>query len=180
MSGSAAITPTISTQPKKRGSKSASIEHTYTGDKSEIGNIVANNARYLFTEPCKDDNEVAERLDRFFEECCSEDNFPTVEKMALCLGITRKTLYEWEQGNYSSKKRCDMIKKAREMIAAIDAELVSRRKIPEVTYIFRAKNYHGMVDRQELVHEPSSPLRDAKTDEEIDAIRAKYLPPADD
>ena len=43
-----------------------------------------------------------------------------------------------------------MIKKAKQILAAIDAELVSSGKIPQVVYIFRAKNFHGMTDQQEI------------------------------
>ena len=44
-----------------------------------------------------------------------------------------------------------MIKKAKQILAGIDAKLVSQGKIPQITYIFRAKNFFGMTDKQEVV-----------------------------
>jgi hypothetical protein len=66
-----------------------------------------------------------------------------------------------------------MIKKAKGILAAIDAKLVSEGKIPQVTYIFRAKNFFGMRDQQDVVLTPNvNPLgeqADAK------ALKQKYL-----
>ena len=50
-----------------------------------------------------------------------------------------------------------MVKKAKEILAGIDAKLVSQGKIPQVTYIFRAKNFFGMRDQQEVVLTPNNP-----------------------
>ena len=54
-----------------------------------------------------------------------------------------------------------MIKKAKEILAGIDAKLVSMGKIPQVTYIFRAKNFFGMKDQQDLVVTPAASLGDS-------------------
>ena len=43
-----------------------------------------------------------------------------------------------------------MVKKAKQILASIDAELVSSGKIPQVVYIFRAKNFYQMSDQQEI------------------------------
>jgi DNA-binding transcriptional regulator YiaG len=169
--------PKANVEPKeeskgKRGSKSASITDTYTGAKSDIGIIVASNAKHLFTSPCKDESEMAERLNDFFETHIDNDNFPTVEKMALCLGIDRTTLWRWEQGNGCTAVQCAMIRRAKEILAGIDAELVSRRKIPETTYIFRAKNFHQMRD---VVDHNINTTNTLEATENIDDIRAKYM-----
>lgn len=60
-----------------------------------------------------------------------------------------------------------MIKKAKEILAGIDAKLVSQGKIPQVTYIFRAKNFFGMKDQSEVVLTPNNPLGDQRTPEEL-------------
>ena len=65
-----------------------------------------------------------------------------------------------------------MVKKAKEILAGIDAKLVSEGRIPQVTYIFRAKNYFGMRDQQEVVLTPNNPLGDT-TDTET--LKNKYL-----
>ena len=60
-----------------------------------------------------------------------------------------------------------MIQKAKEILAAIDAELVSHGKIPQVTYIFRSKNFFGMRDQTDVVITPNNPLGEGSTAEEL-------------
>ena len=60
-----------------------------------------------------------------------------------------------------------MIKKAKEILAGIDAKLVSQGKIPQVTYIFRAKNFFGMKDQSEVVLTPNNPPGGQRTPEEL-------------
>lgn len=59
-------------------------------------------------------------------------------------------------------------KKAKEILAGIDAKLVSMGKIPQVTYIFRAKNFFGMKDQQDLVVTPAMPLGDAPDQKQLE------------
>jgi len=65
-----------------------------------------------------------------------------------------------------------MIKKAKQILAAIDAELVSSGKIPQVVYIFRAKNFFGMADQQEIVVSTGA---NAEQDMSADDIAKRYL-----
>ena len=74
----------------------------------------------------------------------------------------------------------EMIKKAKEILAAMDAELVSKGKIPQVTYIFRAKNFFGMQDQQELVLTPNNKRGDEVNEQEIVDKYKKSLPKASD
>ena len=64
-----------------------------------------------------------------------------------------------------------MIKKAKDILAAIDAELVSTGKIPQVTYIFRAKNFFNMTDQTQVILTPNNPYQSASEDE----LKQKYL-----
>jgi hypothetical protein len=91
--------------------------------------------------------------------------------MCLALGTTRKTVWEWEQGNLGVS-RSNMIKKAKEILSSMDAELVQRNKIPQITYIFRAKNFYGLSDKTEIEVHGGNVLGDQLTPEEI----AKRLP----
>lgn len=141
----------------KRGSKSASIEKTMTANKDEIKEILKNSLYWYKREIVKSDEECAERLNEYFARLAETGEIPTVEKMCLALGTTRTTVWEWEQGN-KGQGRSNMIKKAKEILASLDAELVARGKIPQITYIFRAKNFFGMKDQQEYVLTPNNPL----------------------
>lgn len=165
------------TTTKKRGSKSASIEANCTATKEEIGKIIGDNIRWLKTPIVKSDEECADRLDSFFAQCHSESMFATVEKMALALGTTRRTVWEWENGMNCSAARTHMIKTAKEILAAIDADLVQSGKIPQITYIFRGKNFYGMKDVQDVVLSPSNPLGDINDPEQL---KKRYLEAAPD
>ncbi|MGN0620542.1 MAG: terminase small subunit [Porcipelethomonas sp.] len=155
-------------QIKKRGSKSASVELNYTGSKNEIGKIVYDNAKYFNVEKFKSADECASRLNDFFRDCYENDSFPTVEKMCLALGVSPQAVWAWQNGVRNQDPAVvEMIKKAKEIIAGIDSELVSKGKINPVTYIFRAKNYYGMTDKQEVVLTPNNPLGDNVSEEEI-------------
>ena len=152
---------------KRRGSKSASVEATASATKDDIKEI-ASNVLYWYGRKCvKTDDECAERLNEFFERVNQTGEIPTVEKMCLALGTVRQVVWQWENGQGCSPNRTDMIKKAKEILAALDAELVSRGKIPQVTYIFRAKNFFGMKDQTDLVVAPANPLGDSQDPESI-------------
>ena len=148
----------IETVRNKRGSKSASIEKTMSATATEVKDALTNILYWRKREIVHSDEECAERLDEFFDRVNQTGEIPTVEKLALALGTTRKTVWDWENGRGVSAARCDMIKTAKEILAALDAELVSKGKIPQVTYIFRAKNYFGMRDQAEVIVTPNNPL----------------------
>lgn len=160
---------TTMTQPvRKRGSKSASIEHTTTARREEIAQIVGNAYKWFNREIVKSDEECADRLNEFFSECNRTGEIPTVEKMSLALGTVRVTVWQWEQGIGCSAVRSNMIKKAKQILANIDAELVLSRKIPETTYIFRSKNFYGMKDVQDLVLTPNQALGETPDQKQLE------------
>lgn len=164
--------------PRKRGSKSASVKHNLQNvQPGDIGRIVWESYQYFNRKPPKDDEECAERLNDYFKQCNETGQIPTVEDMALALGVTVATLWDWQNERRQSPVRAEMIKKAKGILAGIDAKLASEGKIPQVVYIFRAKNFHGMRDQQEVVVTPNTdPLGDRKSGEElaekyIDSVR---------
>lgn len=158
-------------ETKKKQRNSFSIEKQCTARKSEVSEIVRNSVSWFGRPIVKTDEECAERLNDFFQQMCETGEIPTVEKMALALGTTRKTLWEWQNG-LKGTERANMILQAKEMLASIDAELVQRNKIPAVPYIFRAKNYYGLSDTTEIqVTTQTDLLGDTGNREEI---AAKY------
>ena len=157
---------------KKRGSKSASLVENTTAKAEEISQAVKESYQYFKRPLVKSDEECAQRLDEYFNQCIEQGQIPTVEDMCLALGATRQTLFRWEHGENASKTRSDLIKKAKEILAGIDAKLVSQGKIPQITYIFRAKNFFGLTDKQEVVVTPQAPLGDTK---DTKALEAEYV-----
>lgn len=157
----------VAHQMKKRGSKSASIEATTTAKKEEIAETIQESFQFFNRTIVRSDEECAERLNDYFKLCVEYGQIPTVEDMCLALGTVRSTVWRWENGDGCSSARQNMIKKAKEILAGIDAKLVSKGKIPQITYIFRAKNFFGMKDTQDLVLTPNNPLGDQPTPEEL-------------
>ena len=125
-----------------------------------------------FDEPPKNDEEVCERLNWFFKTCEETNQLPTVEKMCLALSMPRSTVFDMESGRTKgfSPVTSAILKKAKNLIASLDAELAQEGKIQPVVYMFRAKNYYGMKDQQDVVLTPNqnSDFQDRAT------IEAKY------
>lgn len=159
---------TLEQNKPKRGSKSASVVATTTAKKEEITKVVQESYQFFNLPIVKTDEECAERLNSYFKLCVDQGQIPTVEDMCLALGTVRRTVWDWENGRHCSPARANMIKKAKEILAGIDAKLVSMGKIPQVTYIFRAKNFFGMKDQQDLVLTPNNPLGAEVPAEEIE------------
>lgn len=152
---------------KKRGAKSASIEATTSATSEDIKEITSNILYWYGKKLVQSDDECAERLNEFFTRINQTGEIPTVEKMCLALGTVRQVVWQWENGMGCSHARTDMIKKSKEILAAMDAELVSRGKIPQVTYIFRAKNFFGMKDQADIVITPNNPLGELQNEEDL-------------
>lgn len=140
-----------------------------------LGNILA--VSRAFDEPPKSDEEICERLNWFFDTCQQTNQLPTVEKMCLALSWDRTYVFEMESGrkNGFSPATANIIKKAKNLIASLDAELAQEGKIQPVVYMFRAKNFYGMADKQEVVVTPNNPLGDS-TDPATIAQKYAELP----
>ena len=145
------------------------------GDEEEkniaIRNSLENAMRWFNVPTVKNDEEAINRIEQYVDGCIQRTLRPTVEGLAMCLGTTRASLWEWETGKSRGPVSADIVKKAKEMIATFDADMVSTNKMNPVAYIFRAKNYYGMKDQQDIVVTP-------KTEVDIDTIiqEAEMLP----
>ena len=162
-------------KPRGRNGAGTASVRKYTKDlpESDISRIVRESFQYFGRKPPKDNQECADRLNEYFRQCNAEGQMPTVEDMCLALGSTRQRVWEWENAVSANPERADMIKRAKEIIAAIDGKLAAEGKIPQVVYIFRAKNFHGMKDQQDVVVTPNvDPLGDRRTGE---ALADKYI-----
>jgi len=148
--------------------------------KEDVKRIMGNLLKWYELPKAVSDEEIAERLKMFFTVCFENGEIPTVEKMSMALGYDRKTLWAWETGREGSTPvRGNLIKKAKELLASFDAEMVTEGKINPVTYIFRAKNYFGLQDKQEYVLTPNNPLGDTENPEEIQQRLLDSLPEDD-
>lgn len=121
----------------------------------------------------KSDEELAERIDDYFRRCANRGQVPTVEEMCMSTGYSYSTIWDWENGRRQgfSNSTADIIKKAKDMLKTFDAKLVISGKLNFLAYCFRAKNYYGMVDKQEMVVTPN-----VNNDSDFNAedIKARY------
>lgn len=120
------------------------------------------------------DEELTERLDDYFRRCAARGQTPTVEEMCMSTGYTISNVRDWEYGVNKgfSPETARIIKKAKNFMQTFDAKLVIAGKMNFLAYCFRAKNYYGMKDQQDLAFVQPNPLGEAKSPEEL---RRKYL-----
>lgn len=114
------------------------------------------------------DEEVEERIIKYFQYCFDNDIKPGVEGMALAVGVNRRTLWDWEVGNSRSgvgSRRSDIIKKSKQILANYMESLSQNGKINPITAIFLLKNHFGYSDKQEIEVKAQQPLEEIPLDE---------------
>lgn len=153
---------------KTRGGKTISVEYNNTATQSEMKSYIGSVLYWQGRTKVASDQECAERLNEFFQRIGETGEMPSVEKMCLALGTNRMQVWRWEHGEQCSPERTHMIQQAKQMLAALDAELVQHNKIPQVTYIFRAKNFYGYKDQTDVVVTPSNPLGEQASPEQLE------------
>lgn len=118
------------------------------------------------------DEELADRLGQYFTRCAENNIRPTVEEMALATGYAPRTVWNWENGirRGPGPQAGEIVKKAKGFIQVFDAKLVMEGALNPVTYIFRAKNYYGMKDQQDISVAPTS----SEADRPIEEINERY------
>ena len=154
-------------QKRKRGNQAASLEVNLKGTPYDISQAIMNATRYIKAEPCKSDEEFGERIEAYFADCAQNGVIPRWETLALSLGVTRQSAWNTATGKFGSPTRQRMLARAKDILSAIDAELVQTGKVNPVVYIFRAKNFYDMRDQQDVVITPNQPLGEQKTQEQL-------------
>lgn len=139
---------------------------------------IRNMMEFYLQSPVMSDDDLCERLAWFFTRCFESGQLITFEKMCLALGYTKGWVADILSGKNIgfSHETATILKKAREFIASCDGELALQSKIQPVVYMFRAKNFYGMTDKQEMVVTPNNPLGEA----DVSTIEAKYNQLPDD
>lgn len=114
--------------------------------------------------------EVEKRLDEYFQLCAVNDMRPNVPSMALSLGIDRRTLWKWANGEGQGKNSDirDTIKRAYSLLNILIEEYMQTGKINPVSGIFLMKNNFGYTDKQEVVVTPNNPLGDQTSNSELE------------
>lgn len=113
----------------------------------------------LNIKPVKSTEEAMERTELYFQRCANMGVRPLWEEYALALGVSRVTLWSWATGYTKGVVDPEVVKRAKDFIAAYDARMVTDGKLNPVTYIFRAKNFYDMKDQQDVVVTPNQEAR---------------------
>mgnify|MGYP003239826370 FL=1 len=126
----------------------------------------------------KSDEELKERINDYYARCAQTGQTPTVEELFLSTGYAISTVKDWEYGRRKgfSPETAAIIKKAKGFMQTFDAKLVVSGKLNFLAYCFRAKNYYGMVDKQEMVLTPNQPQIEGLTPEQL---QRKYIEASD-
>jgi hypothetical protein len=102
----------------------------------------------------KTDEEVEQRIDLYFTWCMERDMRPGVEGLAFALGISRKTLWDWEQGySWEHTRRAELVRYAKQGIAMLTEQMGLKGKLNPVSYIFTMKNNFGYTDKTEISYQ---------------------------
>ena len=148
------------TKKKNRGAPPIQVRRGF-GENAEDKILVSRLLQEAFdaySQPkVKSDEELAERLNTYFKHCAETGQIPTVEEMAHYTGYSQSTVWDWEVGrlNGFSSQTAEIVKRAKEYLKTFDAKLVVSGKVNPIVYFFRAKNYYGLVDKQEIAISPN-------------------------
>ena len=111
--------------------------------------------------PIDTDNpeQIQNRIDQYHTFCIQNDIKPDMPGLALSLGVTRKTLWAWENGVDSHKSVAvrNVIKKGRQINELLLTQMMANGKINPVAGIFFLKNSHEYRDQQDVVITPNTP-----------------------
>lgn len=113
------------------------------------------------------DDELADRIEFYFNSTAERGIRPVWEEVCLAIGYEMQTVKAWQRGENCTPKRSAIIKAANLVMASYDARLTIHGKMNPVPYIFRAKNYYGMTDEQQVVVTPNNPLGENTSAAEI-------------
>lgn len=133
-----------------------------------VSAVLNNYLELLDKTPIQTPEECADRLNQFFAKCAERGQLATIESMALELGLTNQQMNDWINNKTKGEVVSLMLQKAKQVIAAQDAELALRNRINSILYIFRSKNFYGMVDKREIINNRPENELDKKSKAELE------------
>jgi len=137
-------------------------------EKGDLATFIQSMTKLRKLPKCETDAEIEVRIDLYFQWCIDNDMKPGVEGLSLAMGISRKTLWDWEQNrSWSYGRRAELIKQAKQVISCSIEQLMLQNKVNVIGGIFMMKNHFNYVDRTELDVLPGNPLGDRMSTEDI-------------
>jgi hypothetical protein len=102
-------------------------------------------------------------IENYFNDCVDLEIRPTIRGLASALGTVYTTLQGWERGErdgiLGSQCSC-LIKKSKQFISEYDEMLAMEGIDNPILFMFRAKNYYGMKDTQDINVIPNNTTAD--------------------
>lgn len=155
-------------QKKKRSRPDLSELQTPHCEPGEISRMIKQAMTISHWPECDTNNaeQVAERIDLYHSFCFENDIKPDMSGMALAFGVSRKTLWAWENGVDSNKPQAvrNVLKKGRQINEILLSQMMLNGKINPVTGIFLLKNSHEFRDQTDVVLTPNTPLQNMDAD----------------
>ena len=90
--------------------------------------------------------ELEKKIQEYFDKCRDEDDIPTIAELAVYLDTSRQTLINYEE----KEQFFDTIKKAKDMVLAIQEKAALKGGLNPTVWIFSAKNNFGYTDKVEV------------------------------
>lgn len=126
-------------------------------------------ARKLCTSRCTTSQELKERFDQLFEVAFNERLCSYCRNARIMFTVLLVVIYgilkmvEATNGDGMS----EVVKNAKELIGSAEGLLALDGELNSTVYIFRAKNYQGMTDKQEVVVTPNNIPQEQMNADEI-------------
>lgn len=135
---------------------------------AEIGQLVGimDNMRKLPPVSKREPEKVEERLNYYFQYCTDNGVKPSVEGMSLCLGVSRQSLWEWE--NDTGSKSGQLVARAKELINSLLTTWTMNGKINAVYTIWLQKNNSGYSDTKTLEIKPQTEPQRISLEQQIE------------
>ncbi len=135
---------------------------------AEIGQLVGimDNMRKLPPVSKREPEKVEERLNYYFQYCTDNGVKPSVEGMSLCLGVSRQSLWEWE--NDTGSKSGQLVARAKELINSLLTTWTMNGKINAVYTIWLQKNNAGYSDVKTLEIKPKTEPQHISLEQQIE------------
>lgn len=141
-----------------------------------IDSLQALAAMGKITGDTSQDAEFEERIAKIIDFCKDRGLRPGVETVCAGLGITRKTLWDWEKNTYGniSERRQTAVKQLKQLIFAFLEQSGMSGKIPPVSYIWLSKNWMKYTDNLPVEAEENN-VKPTRSRAEIAARYAHVL-----
>ena len=101
----------------------------------------------------RDPVALEERLQTYFDFCIENDLRPTVDGLSLACGVSRVTLWQWQQ---QGGQRGRLIENSKQLLAALLEQWAVCGRVNPATAIFLQKNHFGYRDCVDLVAVPAT------------------------